>query len=92
MGFSHVVMMLSLLSATAWPAHAASAPAKASLSGVTRRLARHQAEVQHLQQDVARQEADSARASERLQQQDKTIADLQRQLQALQTGSGAGHS
>ena len=62
----------------------ASGPAPAQASAQARqRLAQHQAEVRRLEQDVARQESDSKRASERLQQQDQAIADLQRQLDAL---------
>jgi hypothetical protein len=48
--------------------------------------------VKRLEQDVARRESDSKRASERLQQQDQAIAELQKQLQALRAKSaGAPH-
>jgi chromosome segregation ATPase len=40
--------------------------------------------VARLKQDLGRQESDSRRASERLQQQDQTIAELQKQLHELQ--------
>jgi septal ring factor EnvC (AmiA/AmiB activator) len=66
-----------------------SAHARQRLPRATQRLVRHQAEVKRLEQDVARQESDSKQASERLQQQDQAIADLQRQLQALHAGSAA---
>ena len=57
--------------------------AATSLPQVRQRLTRNQAEVKRLEQDVARQESDSKQASERLQQQDQAIADLQKQLDAL---------
>jgi chromosome segregation ATPase len=40
--------------------------------------------VKRLEQDLDRQESDSKRASERLQQQDQAIAELQKQLHELQ--------
>ncbi|OOG56791.1 hypothetical protein [Rhodanobacter sp. C03] len=80
-----------MLSAAAWAADPKPVPApagstsaaSASLPQTRQRLARHQAEVKRLEQDVARQESDSKQASERLQQQDQAIADLQKQLDAL---------
>ena len=57
--------------------------AQPSLSEVRQRVAQHQAEISKLQQDVSRQESDSKQASERLQLQDRTITELQQQLQAL---------
>jgi len=59
------------------------APAK-SLSTTRQQLANSQAEVKRLEQDLDRQESDSRRASERLQQQDQAIAELQKQLRQLQ--------
>jgi septal ring factor EnvC (AmiA/AmiB activator) len=58
-------------------------PAQVSAEQARQRVAQHQAEVKRLEQDVARQESDSKQASERLQQQDQAIADLQKQLDAL---------
>jgi septal ring factor EnvC (AmiA/AmiB activator) len=55
------------------------------------RVARHQIEVQHLQQDVSKQEARSQQATERLQQQDQAIADLQKQLQQARSSQPAEH-
>jgi septal ring factor EnvC (AmiA/AmiB activator) len=46
-------------------------------------LAQSKAEVAKLQQGVARQESQSRESAARLQQQDQTIAELKRQLQAL---------
>jgi uncharacterized protein YggE len=48
------------------------------------------AEIARLESDVARQESDSRKASERLQRQDQAIAELQRQLQQLKA-AGAGN-
>ncbi len=81
--------MVSLLVAAAWPVHAANLPPVARHPDEARQLARHRAEVLRLQRDVARQEADSTRAGARLQQQDKTIAELQRQLRALEAASSS---
>jgi septal ring factor EnvC (AmiA/AmiB activator) len=80
-----------MLSAAAWAAAerpaqapAGSTPAPPAVQAQARqRLAQRQAEVKRLEQDVARQESDSKQASERLQQQDQAIADLQKQLDAL---------
>jgi septal ring factor EnvC (AmiA/AmiB activator) len=83
MGFSQVAMMFFLSTAAVSPAQAAKLSSKGPLPATSRQLARHEAEVKRLQQEVARQERASARASARLQQQDKTIADLHRRLQAL---------
>ncbi|HEY8682310.1 MAG TPA: hypothetical protein VIM06_04005 [Rhodanobacter sp.] len=67
------------------------APAQAGLPQGTQRLTRHQAEVRRLEQDVARQESESRRASERLRQQDQAIADLHKQLQSLHAKPPLGH-
>ncbi|MHB1056459.1 MAG: hypothetical protein ACYC0F_01080 [Rhodanobacter sp.] len=66
------------------PATAATAPQ------ASRQLARRQAEVKRLKQDLDKQESDSKRASERLQQQDQAIAELHKQLQELQASPAAG--
>jgi septal ring factor EnvC (AmiA/AmiB activator) len=65
--------------------------AQPSLAEVRQRLARHQAEVSRLEQDVAKQESDSKQASERLQQQDRTITELRQQLQALSAKPASNH-
>nr|WP_244754131.1 BREX-1 system adenine-specific DNA-methyltransferase PglX [Rhodanobacter sp. B2A1Ga4] len=54
------------------------------LSTARQQLASSQAEVEQLEQDLGRQESDSRRASERLQQQDQAIAELHKQLDELQ--------
>jgi septal ring factor EnvC (AmiA/AmiB activator) len=87
MALLRVAAMVSLLVAAALPVHAANLSPAPRIPDESQRLAKHQAELLRLQRDVARQEADSARAGARLQQQDKTIAELQRQLQALEAAS-----
>ncbi|MEP6897112.1 MAG: hypothetical protein ABI870_01160 [Rhodanobacter sp.] len=64
--------------------------ARASAAATHRRVARHEAEVRHLQQDVAKQESASKQASERLQKQDQAIAELQKQLQKAHASPAAG--
>ncbi|HEY0198511.1 MAG TPA: hypothetical protein VGC19_08235 [Rhodanobacter sp.] len=63
---------------------------RTSAAEVHRRAAKHEAEVRQLQQDVARQESASKQASDRLQQQDRTIAELQKQLQEVHARPAAG--
>ena len=83
-------VMSFMLSAAPWaaadtsmPPAAGSSAAPMSLPQARQRLAKHQAEVKRLEQDVAKQESDSKQASERLQQQDHAIAELQKQLDVL---------
>jgi len=71
------------------PAPGAPATA-ASLPKVQQRLRRNQGEVKRLEREVARQESDSKHAGERLQQQDKEIAELRRKLLELQASHPAG--
>lgn len=78
---------------------AAPAPARAGQAGtvdpagVHRKLKRSKAEVSRLQHDVAEQESRSRQADQRLQEQDKALAELRRQLQAVEQGGGqaSGH-
>ncbi|QAU23463.1 hypothetical protein EO087_05260 [Dyella sp. M7H15-1] len=65
----------------AWANPSAASPMAACLN---QRIAQHQAEVDHLQKDVGRQESASQQAAQRLQQQDRTIAELRQQLKAAQ--------
>jgi hypothetical protein len=58
--------------------------ARSSSTAVGQRVAKHQLEVQRLQQDVAKQELAGKQASERLQKQDQTISELQTRLQQAQ--------
>ena len=92
-------MMCFLVSSLAWagsgeptsqPAGAPKA-AQPSLSEVRQRLEQHQVQIRQLQQDVSKQESDSKQASERLQQQDRTITELQQQLQALRAKPASSH-
>lgn len=83
-----------VLASTAWangsqPGSLQTGQSATSLSQARQRLVRNQAEVKRLEQDVARQESDSKRASDRLQQQDQAIAELQKQLQELRARPAA---
>lgn len=91
-----------LLAVLVGAAHVWSAPLQAAPSGATsaastgvsllridRRLAQRRAEVGQLQRDIARQQAHSRQASQRLHEQDWQIAELQRQLQVLHGGAPA---
>ena len=73
----------------AWAQSAAPGPAPA-LPKVQQKGARSEVEVGRLKQDVKKQELHSQQASERLQQQDKAIADLRKQLQELQSSQAGG--
>lgn len=71
------------------PAGGQPAPAGAWPATVDRQLSQHEAEVSRLRKEVAMEESDSRKAGERLDQQDRTIAKLQRQLQAIRTAGPA---
>ena len=71
------------------PSTSSTKAAQPSPSEIKQRLAQHQVEVKRLEQAVTSQESDSKRASERLQQQDQAIAQLQKQLDALRAKSPA---
>jgi peptidoglycan hydrolase CwlO-like protein len=58
-----------------------------TVTSVNRRVVQHEAEVAHLQQDVGQQESASQQAAERLQQQDRTIEQLKRELKATEDAS-----
>ncbi|MBE1162914.1 hypothetical protein [Dyella acidiphila] len=81
--------------AVAGPQAASSSTAGApAVARMNQRIAQHQAEVDHLQQNVGQQESASREAADRLQQQDRTIAALRQQLKAAQDAAGkpaAGH-
>ena len=83
-----------LLGAPAW----AAPPAGTARSGSTappaqptvrQRMRHDQREVARLQQEVARQESASQRASRQLEQQDAKIAELRRQLSQLRAEAPA---
>jgi peptidoglycan hydrolase CwlO-like protein len=91
------VMVCCLLASAGAQAGAQSSGAAVSaksLNATNERVVKRQAEVDHLQKDVGQQEATSQDATERLQQQDRTIAELRQQLKAAQEASrtpAAGH-
>ncbi len=63
----------------------------ASLAQAKAKLEQQQAQVKQLQDTVAKQEADSKQASDRMKQQDQAIAQMQQQLQALHDKQATGH-
>ncbi|WP_426702699.1 hypothetical protein ACPPVV_06775 [Rhodanobacter sp. Col0626] len=71
-------------------ASSAASATSTTVPGANRELVRSQAEVKRLQRDLGKQESDSKRASERLQQQDQKIAELRKQLQEMQVSPVAG--
>jgi septal ring factor EnvC (AmiA/AmiB activator) len=76
------------------PSTPSTASTQKAVAGVNQRVAQHEAEVAHLQQDVGQQESATQQAAERLQQQDRTIEELKRELKAAQDASQkptAGH-
>jgi peptidoglycan hydrolase CwlO-like protein len=80
--------------ALADPPPASTAATQKAITNVNQRVVQNQAEVNHLQQDVGQQESASQQAAERLQQQDRTIEQLKRELKAAQDASqkpAAGH-
>ncbi len=85
------LLLAALVGVTrAWSAPPSGATSvRASLVRSDHRVAQHQAEVQRLQRAIARQQTQSRQASERLREQDRQIAELQHQLQALLGGSPA---
>lgn len=70
------------------PGTSAAAP---PLPEIQQRMTRSQTEVKRLEHEVARQESDSDRASQRLQEQDRQIAELRRKLSQLQPAPAAEH-
>jgi uncharacterized protein YlxW (UPF0749 family) len=80
-----------LIAATAMAGDNAPASAGKQKAALDRQLDQQSAQVQKLQQDVARQEAKSHAAAQRGQQQDQAIEDLQRQLKAAEAARGKGH-
>ena len=86
-----IVTIVFVIGSTAWArGQAKSSPGVPAVvkspAAAQQQLVSRQAEVKRLKQDLDRQESDSKRASERLQQQDHAIAELQKQLHELQAG------
>ena len=84
-----VIVGCWLVSAQAWGGPQASGVAVGakSVTAANAKVAKSQAEVDRLQQHVGQQESVSRDAAERLQQQDRTIAQLREQLKAAQESS-----
>ncbi|HXD36106.1 MAG TPA: hypothetical protein VN624_05595 [Rhodanobacter sp.] len=61
-----------------------------ALPAIRQQVEHNQVEVKRLRNEVARQESASQRASERLEQQDRQIAELRRKLSQLQADPAAG--
>ena len=78
----------------ALPAWAAAGEQPVPKAEAEQRVASKNAEVQRLQHDVASQEAKTEQADRKMEEQDRAIADLRRQLEALKSakaGAGQGH-
>ena len=91
-----VVLSFLLASAGVWagPQASGTSSSSKSVANLDQRVAKNQAYVERLQQNVGQQESASREAAERLQQQDRTIAQLRQQLKAAQEASkapAAGH-
>lgn len=85
-----VVVGCLWVSSAAWADPPSSTAAgSAQTAHLNQRIAQHQAEVDHLQKDVGQQESASQQAADRLQQQDRTIAELREQLKAAQDAAKA---
>lgn len=91
-------LLLPLLLSATLPVLADGGPEQAAVAGATpahvllrQQVRAHGVEVTQLQREVSAQESHSHQASERLVEQDREIARLQRQLQALRDGRQGGH-
>ena len=89
-GFALAIPAWAGKSATAAPVRGGSVVVS-SLPAARQRMKHDQAEVVRLQREVARQESDSQRASRRLQQQDRQIAELHRELSPRPDNPTAGY-
>ena len=88
------LLILCLLSLPAWAGVAGQASVRragqdVAVVRVRQQVEHSRARVTRLQQGVAKQESLSREAAARLQQKNDTIAELERQLQALQSGQKA---
>lgn len=93
---SGLVLGVLALTAPAWaeqvPAASSGGQANDQARQVDQAITRQQAQVRQLQDDVGKQESKTHQNDDKLKQQDKAIADLQRQLDALKTApQGSGH-
>lgn len=80
------LLSLPALAAGTQAAAPRTAAAPAASSPLHQQVSRDKSRVARLQQGVAEQESRSRQAAARLQQQDSTIAELKKQLQAVQSG------
>ncbi|RDD83418.1 hypothetical protein DVJ77_02215 [Dyella tabacisoli] len=74
----------------AWADGASKPVSSAKQAKIEQQLAQRNAEIEQLRQDVKVQEAKSRETDQRLQQQDRTMADLRKQLSALNAAPDAG--
>jgi septal ring factor EnvC (AmiA/AmiB activator) len=93
---TRLALCVACLAMPAWAGQqlGASAPAPAPKAEAEHRVASKNAEVQRLQHDVASQEAQSEQADRKMEQQDRAIAELRQQLEALKSAKaapGPGH-
>ncbi|HET8763758.1 MAG TPA: hypothetical protein VFM52_00910 [Rhodanobacter sp.] len=89
-----VLALAGTLAATALPAQTPATRGAKPRHAAKTTVERQRATVKQLEHDVAGQEAGSRDAARRLQQKDAEIAELQRQLRAVQPAaarSSAGH-
>ncbi|WP_266159948.1 hypothetical protein [Dyella silvatica] len=79
----------SLLLGNAWAAGPAKSAATADQLKIDQQLAQRNAEIERLRQGVKEQEAKNRETDQRLQQKDRTVAELQQQLNALKAAPEA---
>ena len=93
-------LLLPLLTLATLPAFADGGPEQAAVAGravpaqvhLKRQLRARGAELVQLQRQVSEQESHSRSASERLEEQDREIARLLRQLEAIDAGGHGGNA
>ena len=82
---SGLVLLGCLVAFNAWAQSSRDTAQEAT--DVRQQVARHQTEVQRLQQDVSQQESASQQAAQKQQQQDQAIAELRKQIEAARQAS-----
>lgn len=90
-----LALCVATMAMPAWAGQqGAASPVPAPRAEAEHRVASKNAEVQRLQHDVASQEAKSAQADRKMEEQDRAIADLRHQLETLKSAKaapGQGH-
>ncbi|WP_250901561.1 MULTISPECIES: hypothetical protein [unclassified Dyella] len=89
-----LALCVACMAMPAWAGQQLGAAAPAPKAEAEHRVASKNAEVQRLQHDVASQEAQSEQADRKMEQQDRAIAELRQQLEALKSAKaapGPGH-